>query len=212
MGSLSKSNIYDAGKRPAPEKPRAVMFNGERRSEKWPSGTFERFVDLQGNVVSEQLCSPGVVSSPDTINRKRHQLHTAKSADGTVQGYVEHSKCPLRHGINMLTPSLEQEFAEMPMEIKAPCKSDPVIATRAGKSAPIEYKTGCPHIEWLIASRREREALRRAQRASKAESIIEIEKKKLEAIERQADAAVKANEKLVAFAESNQRGRKAPTE
>src|SRR5688572_28103122 len=117
MGSLSKSNIYDAGKRPAPEKPRAVIFEGERRSEKWPQGTFERFVDLQGNVVNEQLCSPGVISSPDVIGRKRHALHFAKNTDGSVVGYVEHSKCPLRHGINMLNPGLENEFAEMPAEL-----------------------------------------------------------------------------------------------
>ena len=49
MGSLSKSHIHDCGKRD-PKLPRTVIVNGERRSERYPSGVTERYVSLQGNV------------------------------------------------------------------------------------------------------------------------------------------------------------------
>lgn len=209
--SLSKSAIYDAGSRPDPKKPRQVFANGERRSEKWPSGSVERFVDLQGNVVQIQMHSPGVAKTADTIVRKRNQLHAAKNGDGTVQGFIEHGKCPLRHGLNLLTPLIEDEFTAMPSELMRPCQSDPQTARRTAKG--IEYLEPCPHIKWLIENRIAKEADRRASRSNRQETLRDIELKKLAAAEATAAEARKTNDRIVELLASKPaQTKKAPTE
>lgn len=211
MGSLSKSNIYDAGSRPDPKKPRAVSYKGERRAEKWPSGIAERFVDLQGNVITRQLISPGLAATADAVNRERTRLHMAKNADGTVQGILEHGKCPLRHGLRHLTPLLEDEFSELPADLQRPCSSDPVTVSKGTRGAR-EYHDGCPHIEWLISARRKREADRLAAKSARTEGVLDIERKKLAAIEAQAKAASETNAKIVEALTNRQPPKKAPTE
>ncbi len=193
--SLSKSSIYDAGSRPDPKKPRTVHVKGERRAEKWPSGTVERFVSLQGNVVQIQMNSPGVAKTADAIARKRNQLHAAKNGDGSVQAFIEYQRCPLRHGLNLITPLVEEEFSEMPDELRRPCGSDPVTAKRTAKG--IEYLDPCPHIQWLITRRMDKEAVRRAARSNRQESMRDIELKKLAVAEAQAAATLKTQEKLI---------------
>lgn len=211
MASLSKGYAYDAGKRD-PKVPRTVFVNGERRAEKFPSGIVERFVSLQGNVVQCQLLSPGLARSPDMIAKARAQLHRAKNADGSVHGFVEHDKCPLRHAAHLRSPEAEEEFAEMPMDLKRPCPEDPTIVTR-GKKGRV-YSDPCPHIQWLIQSRREREEARRAARSSRGESVMDMERKRVALAEQQLEETRKANERIAAAVESvtAPKPRKAPSE
>lgn len=214
MASISKSFGYNVGKGGDPTKPRPITYKGERRSEKWPRGVTERFVDLQGNVVTQQLIGPGLPATTDAINSARTILHDAKNEGGTVQGFVEHGKCPLRHGIRHLSPLLEDEFAAMPAELQRPCAEDPSTARAVrdgrGKLKHIEYAEACPHVEWLIQSRREREAERLAARRVRQEGVLEIEKKKLAAIEAQAEEQRVTNARLLEAVQG--RGRKASAE
>lgn len=212
MGSLSKSHVWDAGKR-KPEMPRSVSFKGERRAERFPSGVVERFVDLQGNVVQCQLLSPGLAMDRDAINRARSQLHLRKSGDGSVVGFIEHDKCPMRHAVRFRHPVTEEEFASMPAELQQPCDCDPSPGRRTAKG--IEYNEGCKHIQWIIASRAQREAERRASRRGNQVSVVELERQKLEVARQQADEQRKANERLLQLAEQQAgtaKTRKAPTE
>lgn len=215
MGSLSASSIHNAGKRD-PKKPRTVIVKGERRSESWPSGVTEQFVSLQGNVVTCQLLPAGVAKSPDLIGRARGELHRAKNGDGTVQGFVEHDKCPLKHGVPYRSPLLEEEFALLPDDLKRPCKEDPVTKqiVQRGPNKFIEYLDPCPHIQWLIESRRQRENERRASRRARLDSVLEMERQKVELAKQQLEEQRKANEKLVSVVESAvaRPARKAPTE
>lgn len=211
MGSLSKSNIYDAGSRPDPKKPRQVTYKGERRAEKWPSGVSERFVDLQGNVITRQLISPGLAATADAVNRERTRLHMAKNSDGTVQGFLEHGKCPIRHGFRHLTPLLEEEFAELPADLQRPCAHDPATVSKGARGVR-EYHDGCAHIEWLITSRRKREADRLAAKSARLEGVLDIERKKLAAIEAQAAAAAETNAKIVEALSSRPNSKKDQTE
>lgn len=216
MGSISKSYGYDVGKGGDPAKPRTSTYKGERRPEKVPRGVVERFVDLQGNVMPQQLVSPGVPPTQEAIARARAILHAAKNSDGTIQGHVEHGKCPLRHGTRHRNVLLEDEFAAMPADLQRPCESDPVVAraTRGpGGQRVIDYGDGCPHIEWLIASRRAKETARLASRMASRESAMDIERKKLAAAQAQVDEQRKTNEKLVeVLSRNNDRSRKAPTD
>ena len=215
MGSLSKSHIHDAGKRD-PKLPRTVIVNGERRSERYPSGVTERFVSLQGNVVTCMLLPAGVPKSPDLITRARLELHTAKNADRSVQGFVEHDRCPLRHGAHLRTPLMEDEFSAMPEELKRPCTSDPETSriVKRGANRNIEYLDPCPHVQWLIQSRRTREQARRDARSARQVSVIEMERQKLELAKQQVEETRKANERMVAVVEgaASRTNRKAPTE
>jgi hypothetical protein len=215
MGSLSKSHIHDCGKRD-PKLPRTVIVNGERRSERYPSGVTQRFVSLQGNVVTCQLVQAGVPGSPDAIGRARIQLQRAKNADGSVQGFVEHDVCPLRHGAHLRSPLMEEEFAAMPEDLKRPCKEDPETrrVVKRGVNKHIEYLEPCAHIQWLIQSRRVREQARRDARSARQVSVMEIEQQKLELARQQVEETRKANERMVAAVENATGGKakKAPTE
>jgi hypothetical protein len=193
MGSLSKGYAYDAGKRD-PKVPRTVYVKGERRSEKYPSGVMDRFVNLQGNVVQCQLLSPGLARSPDAIARARSQLHQAKNADGSVKGFVEHDRCPLRHAANLRSTTAEEEFAAMPAELHRPCNEDPTVVTKGKKGR--EYHDPCPHIQWLIESRRTREAERRSARSGRTENVLEMERRKLEIAEQSLAEQRRANERM----------------
>jgi hypothetical protein len=200
MASISKSYGYDVGRSGDPTKPRRVTYKGERRGEKVPRGVAERFVDLQGNVVVAQLVGPGIPPTQEAISRARADLHARKNNDGTIQGFVEHGKCPLRHGTRHRNELIEDEFAAMPEALQKPCGADPEGSTAtkgAGGVRTINHGDGCPHIEWLITERVRKEAERTASRRANRESPMDLERRKLAAMQQQADEARKTNEKLV---------------
>jgi hypothetical protein len=207
MASISKSYGYDVGKGGDPTKPRRATYKGEKRNEKVPRGHAERFVDLQGTVVVCQLVSPGVPATQEAVQRARTQLHAAKNNDGTVQGFVEHGKCPLRHGVRHRNEIIEAEFAALPEDLQRPCATDPAGSTReraAGGGIIVNHGDGCPHVEWLIVARREKESERTASRRARGDGVIEIERKKLALMEKQAAEAQKTNERLVEALASRQ--------
>lgn len=211
MATLSKSAIYDAGKR-SPEVPRIVYFNGERRNERYASGVTERFVDLNGNVVTCQLLGPGIARDPDKIQRARTELRRHKTRDGLVQAFIEHDKCPLRHGTRHLSSVVEEEFAEMPEALQRPCAEDPQVSMKTKKG--IQYSEGCPHVQWLIVERTKKAKARVLERRGEYISPAETERQKLELARQQVDETRKVNERLVQAVEqvSTKQSRKAPSE
>lgn len=220
MGSLSKSNIYDAGKR-KPDVPRIVyrkMEDGttERRSERWPSGVAERFVNLAGSQVTCQLLPAGVPKSPDGIGRARSELHRKVNGDKTVEGFVEYDKCPLRHGAHLRSARAEDEFAMMPDALKKPCSHDPetVRVIQRGQTRHLEYSDPCPHIKWLMESRQQRAIERSNARSARQIPQSEIEAQKLAIAQATLDEQRKTNERMAAAVEqvAGRQGRKAPTE
>lgn len=99
----------------------------------------------------------------------------------------------------------------MPEELKRPCSADPEVVTRGAKGRI--YNDPCPHIQWLIESRTEREAERRAARSSRGDSVLDMERRKLELAEAQLAESRKANDRMAAAVESVAKpARKAPTE
>lgn len=215
MGSISKSYGYDVGKGGDPAKPRLSTYKGERRPEKTPKGVWERFVDLQGNVVGVQLVPPGVPPTQEAITRARQTHHAMKNNDGTVGGFVEHGKCPIRHGARHRNELIESEFAEMPQELQAPCDADPAPSTAwrgPGGQRIVNHGDGCKHIEWLIKARQEREQLRLKSRHEARLSSTEIERRMLQAAQAQVEEQRKTNEKLVEVISQSRGGRKAQTE
>lgn len=215
MASISKSYGYDVGKGGDPSKPRMSTYKGERRPEKAPRGVWERFVDLQGNVVGVQLVPPGVPPTQEAISRARAAHHAMKNQDGTVQGYVEHAKCPLRHGARHRNEIIESEFAEMPQELQAPCPGDPAPSTVSrgpGGQRIVNHGDGCEHIEWLIASRQHRERDRLKSRNESRMSAMDIERKKLELAQSQVEEQRKTNERIVEVLAQRSPGRKASAE
>lgn len=162
MASTSKSIIHHAGKRD-PQASRAVTFKGERRTEKWPSGHCETHVDPQGNVMNNlQLVPPGVPATRDAVSRARAQ----KLADG----FVPHGQCPLRNGVRY-DDKFRDEFDAMPTQLEKRCDEDPATATRDKKG--IAYSESCPHVEWLIAYRKDQAAQRRLAKRSEPVNVTE---------------------------------------
>lgn len=214
MGTFSATAIHNAGARD-PKKPRTLIVGGERRAERYPSGVTERFVDLQGNVVQCQLLPSGIARDQDMINRARGQLHRTKNGDGSIKGFVEHDKCPIKHGAHMRTPEAEEEFSAMPDELKRPCQHNPDTRkiARRGAQRVLEVSDPCPHIKWLIESRIKHEEERRNSRRTRQVSALDLEKQKLDIAKQQLDEQRKANEKMVAVVEASAgKGRKAQTE
>jgi len=204
---ISTSSIHNAGKRD-PKVPRTVYRKNadgtsERRTERWPSGITERFVNLQGSEVTCQLLPNGVPANPDAIGKARMQLQRAVNGDKTVEGFVEFEKCPLRHGTNLRSARAEDEFAMMPDELKRPCTSDPETkrVIQKGNNRHWEYSDPCPHIQWLMKSRQEREAERRNARSARQVSSSEMERQKLEIAQQQLVEQRKANERMAAAVE-----------
>lgn len=201
MASFSASKIFNAGQRD-PKVPRQVVIDGERRAEKYPSGVTERVIDLQGNVMQRVLVPPGVQATQDLINAARNRMHLERNGDKSVQGVLEHGKCPIKHGFRYLTPMLEDEFTAMPVELQRPCADDPETVTvkrgQNGRPSVREYHDACPHAEWLIASRKEREAVRRASRRTNSPDFAA---QQLEVAKQQAEETRQVNQKLVAVME-----------
>ncbi len=196
MASISRQSIHNASKRD-PKVPRTVFYKGDRRSERWPSGAVERFVDLQGNVVMVQLVPPGIPATDDAKARTRTALHSRQNGDRSIQGFVEHDKCPLKHGARYRNPMIEEEFAAMPEHLQRPCGDDPQVAKRTKKG--LEYSDGCPHVLWLMESRRMTEDVRRESRRARN---VDHAAEQLSVAKAQAEHTRSVNEKLLTVMES----------
>jgi hypothetical protein len=194
MGRLDRSYIYNAGQRDH-AKPRVVYYKGERRRQLWPAGTVERFVNLQGSVVQVVLVPPGVPASREAMAQARAKLHSHKTPDGDVVGFIEHGKCPLKSGVADLDPTLSEECERMRAACGPACKEHPVTFKKTSKG--IEYFDSCPHVQWLITERREIQKLKVEARMKRQKTMQEIEQAKLEAAEQQALDTRKLLEKVV---------------
>lgn len=151
--------------------PNAEGLGHEERIDRRPLGKVERFVDPQGNVCNEQLYTSGEPNRSQTEINKRSALHR--------KGYVEHAKCPLKHGTRHSSPQTTKDFSKMPtscvldkgkpterlLEIPTvECKHDPKVMSR--RDGELYAETACPHIEWLIHFRREQQADAVAKRSA----------------------------------------------
>lgn len=143
-------------------------FKGERRIDRRPYGKIERFVDSVGNVCTIQLSTPGDPQAAQTAMRKRAELHR--------DGWIEHAKCPLRHGHDNITPAVSREFAAMPANLRTRCERDPKVMDRV--NGELQALESCQHIEWLITDRVRREA---EQNAARNTQRVAEEKRKSEA-------------------------------
>lgn len=193
MGSLSKAYVHDAGKRD-PSKPTATYYKGERRQLLYPSGTVERFVNLHGTVVQVQLVASGVPPTPEAIATARSRLHKHKTEDGETQGFIEHGRCPLRHGTRELSDVIREEFASLGPDLQTPCKEDPVTWRKTAKG--IEYFDSCPHVQALIKERKAKHTKRTEARRFKQKSVLQIEQEKLAVVKAQNEATTKILEKV----------------
>ena len=193
MGRLDKSYAHNAGARD-PAKPRITYYKGERRSQIWPSGTVERFVNLQGTVVQVPLVAPGVPATPEAIGAARAKLHRMKTVDGEIQGYIEHNRCPLRHGTRELSETLRDEFAKMPANLQSPCSEDPITFKRTKKG--IEYFDSCPHVEWVIKSRKARHTALSQARHKRQKTVLQMEQEKVDLLRQQSEAQTKILERV----------------
>jgi hypothetical protein len=172
-------------------------FDGESRIDRRPYGRIERFVDPVGNVITLQLSTPGDPKAVEVAMRIRNEKH--------MDGWVEHAKCPLRHGIDAMTPALEREFKKMPASIRLRCENDPKVMERV--NGELHAKEACAHIEWLIADRRKREAVQNEKRNA---ARIREENIKKEASELQAAQLEMVKEQIEE--RRARKGKKAPTE
>lgn len=183
MGSISRQNVRDVLKHKPRERVIVVATtskDGRQRSEKRiirrPEGrVVEEWVDRQGNVVWIPLQLHGTNGGPDEVVARRNQLNG--------QGFIRASRCPLKHGTRFANDRLELEFGAMPdehegEELQRPCAEDPVMYVRRG--AHEHAGDPCPHVRWLIASRRLRAAEEAELRATKIETAADLERQKLE--------------------------------
>lgn len=194
MGTnFGKRPINDAGQAQRTRAPVAFVHAGEQRLDRRPYGHIERFVDPLGNVITLQLATPGDPSASQSALRMRK--------DKREEGWVEHAKCPIRHGLHNATPALEREFRKMPKDLGQQCAADPRVMSRA--NGELHANESCPHIEWLIESRRATEAtqmkkrnaarIREEERKAEADALqaaqMELVKEQIE--ERKAKKAAK---------------------
>lgn len=176
MANFGKRPINDAAKYQTGtngQKLPEFWFEGELRIDRQPYGNKQRFVDPVGNVITLQISQPGDPKAAETANRIRMEKR--------MEGWLEHARCPLRHGGHLATRDLEREFKKMPSALRDPCASDPKVMTR--ENGELHAQRSCPHVEWLIADRVAREKIQNEKR-NKAR-ILE-EKRKAEAAELQA--------------------------
>lgn len=173
MGKFGRQPINDCSKK-APAIP--ILFDGEERIDRHPRGKSERFIDPQGNIVHIVLLRPGEPAPMDTIARNRAKLH--------ADGFVEHSKCPLRDGIRYSDPKIEADFAKMTeAELQRPCEAatGPALVKRG---IEIHANKACRHVEWLIEARRKHEAeqaeRRNGQRLAKEKQEAELKELQLQ--------------------------------
>jgi hypothetical protein len=178
MGNISKSYGHDASKHKP--KPRVILVDGERRQAKVPLGVVESWVDPQGNVMDGlQLRKMGDVPDQGIVDRKRAEFRR--------KGWVEHHQCPLTNGA-MRSDKVAADLEKRPDELSAACKRDP--QTRVKTAGGVEWRCGCPHIEWLVDFRRKKEADRLAlKRKAPVATVAEVQAQILEET-RQTNAAL----------------------
>lgn len=136
-------------------------FDGEQRTDRRPQGRYvERFVDPNGNVVSLQLAGDGDPQRAQRIEIRRFELRR--------DGFVEHAKCPVRHGTHMATGQTSKDFAAMfkaKPGLATGCNADKkTMERRDGELHAIE---ACPHVEALISYRVAKEAEQAKKRNEK---------------------------------------------
>lgn len=173
MANFGRRPITDASK----GVPQTSYFhNGEERIDRRPLGTVSRFVDPQGNVVSLQLASDGDPQKAMTIERRRLELRR--------DGFVEHAKCPVRHGTHLAAGPAQRDFQKLITSrdwTPEPCAQDPRVMTR--RNGDLHAETACAHVEALIAFRRaqETEQANKRNRARIAKEEADAARLKLEA-------------------------------
>lgn len=158
----------------------------EERIDRRPMGKVEKFVDPVGNVCSLQMFADGDSQRAASAVRMRTQYH--------AKGFVEFSKCPLKHGTRHANPNTSREFAKMPAELQVECKHDPKIMERI--DGELYARTGCQHIEWLIKHRIEKEA---AQAKKRNAARVAAEKRAAEKVELEAIQLEMAREQVKEF-------------
>jgi hypothetical protein len=183
MANFGKRPINDANEAAKVRASVPFVFNGEQRLDRRPYGHIERFIDPVGNVITLQLATPGDPMAAQTAARVRMEKRN--------DGWVEHAKCPLRHGIHNSTPALAREFEKRPAALRDQCVADPKVMKR--ENGELHALESCPHVEWLIADRIKREAKANAGRNKQR---AEEEKRKLEAAELQAAQLEMVKEQL----------------
>lgn len=176
MANFGRRPITDATK-PRPQS--TYYYDGEERLDRRPQGKHvERFVDPAGNVVSLQLAGDGDPQRAMTVDRVRME----KRRDG----FVEHAKCPLRHGTHVAAGVTGKDFADL-------LKSKPALATPCGadkktmerRDGDLHAVESCPHIEALIDFRVTRERIQNEKRnaARLLDEKRNAEKRELESIQ-----------------------------
>jgi hypothetical protein len=197
MANFGKRPINDAAAYKA-QTSGAFYHGGEHRLDRRPYGRIERFVDPVGNVITLQLATPGDPKAVETALKIRNEKH--------LDGWIEHAKCPLRHGHDNLTPAIAREFKKMPASLGGRCDREPKVMDRI--DGELHAKESCPHIEWLISSRRATEAEQNAKRNSQR---IAEEKSKEEGAALQA-AQLEMVKEQIEERKAAKRSTKAPTE
>lgn len=169
LGKLPISNADKA-------KPQiAYLYEGEERIDRRPSGRVERWVDLVGNVVSLQMYADGDPNRATTDQRMRLQFRK--------EGFIEHAKCPVRHGTYLLEGPIAKDFRTIKGLSHEPCAGDPRTLIKKGDE--IHATEACPHIEALIKYRVANEAKQAAARNRKraAEEKQAAEEAELKALQ-----------------------------
>lgn len=168
----------------------------EERIDRRPMGKVERFVDKEGNVLSLQMYTDGDDKKLATEQRLRTAYH--------AKGFVEHAKCPIKHGTRNACEATRKDFAKMPAEfegvsLEGECKYDPRVMElvgadkRAGIRGDLHARFGCPHIQWLIHHRKSEAAKAYALRNA---HVAELARKEAEQQENQRIQAELAREQL----------------
>lgn len=151
------------------------LWEGEERIDRRPSGRVERWVDLVGNVVSLQMYADGDPNRAATEQRMRLQYRR--------DGFIEHAKCPVRHGTYLLDGVIAKDFRAIKGLNHTPCDSDPRTLIKKGDE--IHATNACPHIEALIEHRVKQEAKQAVARNRKraAEEKLAAEEAELKALQ-----------------------------
>lgn len=133
------------------------LWEGEERIDRRPAGKVERWVDLVGNVVSLQMYADGDPNRAAADQRMRLQYRR--------DGFIEHAKCPVRHGTYLLDGQIAKDFRAIKGLNHEPCANDPRTLIKQGDE--IHATKACPHVEALIAYRVANEAKQAAKRNEK---------------------------------------------
>lgn len=173
MAKYGQLPVNDTAQAQRARAPVSIYHDGEQRLDRRPFGKIERFVDPVGNVITVSLAFAGDPHATETANRKRLQLH--------AEGWVEHTKCPFKHGARARVTGLDKEFKKMPP--LAECTTDP--APMRVVDGEKHAQKACDHIEWLITDRRKREAeqmkkrnaarIREEERKSKQDELLQMQ-------------------------------------